>query len=85
MKGPDVDVGFVDFEQYPLDVVARRPLWVVRLELGEVADPPAVVADPRPLVKRPRQLSADQPGRARYAFVSVTGKVLDSGALRCRG
>ena len=26
-----------------------------------------------------------RPGRARYAFVSVTGKVLDSGALRCRG
>ena len=26
-----------------------------------------------------------RPGRARYAFVTATGKMLDSGAVRCRG
>src|SRR5829696_581936 len=46
--------------QDPLDVVARRPVWIVVLEAAGVADPPLMVAGAVGLLVGPLELSSRQ-------------------------
>lgn len=36
----------MDLAEYPAQVVAEFPIWIMALEFANVADPPDVIADP---------------------------------------
>src|SRR5580692_1049234 len=88
-EDPALGIVLVDLAQNAVDVVCDVPAWVVELERLEIADPPAMVADPVGAVEAPCELTpcdllaqVDRLQHRAVALASAADVVNSSGVRR---